>query len=36
VLRRVGFQHVDSNIEQLRWEIKRQPGSPIATAPNTD
>jgi len=33
VLRRVGFRHVDSNSEQLRWEIKRQPRSPIATAP---
>jgi [ribosomal protein S5]-alanine N-acetyltransferase len=35
VLRRVGFQRVDSNSEQLRWEIKRQPRSPIGTAPNT-
>ena len=31
VLRRVGFQPVDSNSEQLRWEIKRRPRSPIAT-----
>jgi len=28
VLRRVGFQQVDSNSEQLRWEVEREPLSP--------
>ena len=28
VLRRVGFQQVDSNSEQLRWEIEREPVRP--------
>ena len=28
VLRRVGFQQVDSNSEQFRWEIEREPVRP--------
>jgi [ribosomal protein S5]-alanine N-acetyltransferase len=28
VLRRVGFQQVDSNSEQLRWEVEREPVRP--------
>ncbi|HVC75236.1 MAG TPA: GNAT family N-acetyltransferase [Candidatus Micrarchaeaceae archaeon] len=28
VLRRVGFQQVDSNSEQLRWEFEREPVRP--------
>jgi [ribosomal protein S5]-alanine N-acetyltransferase len=29
VLRKAGFQQVDSNSEQLRWEFERKPGRPV-------
>jgi RimJ/RimL family protein N-acetyltransferase len=35
VLRRAGFQHVDSDGNQLRWEVHRQSGTSLDPIPRT-